>query len=266
MERLEREAAGEPNEHMRIAFHEQLALWNARLKGSAAAATIREHVAAGQACAEVAGCPRCTAQLHLVSAEALASIGDRATARHMLARWDDRGVHPVDFDALARLRAGALASEEPAARVAGLKAAVAAAENSPYRLEALWGRLELGLALAPVSKDHAIEELTQTATVASELGAATVLDLSQKALRSLGVRTWRRGRAQVGEGLEALTVREREVALLIAAGATNPEIARSLFLSRKTIERHVSNVMAKLGARNRAELAARLARTEDPIS
>src|SRR5206468_8561631 len=102
--------------------------------------------------------------------------------------------------------------------VAGLKAAVAAAENSPYRLEALWSRLDLGLALAPVNKDHAIEELTQAATVASELGATTVFDLSQKVLRSLGVRTWRREGAPAGDGIAGLTEREREVAGLITTG------------------------------------------------
>jgi DNA-binding NarL/FixJ family response regulator len=49
---------------------------------------------------------------------------------------------------------------------------------------------------------------------------------------------------------------------LIAEGASNPEIAQQLFLSRKTVERHVSNVLKKAGARNRAELAARVAELE----
>lgn len=49
----------------------------------------------------------------------------------------------------------------------------------------------------------------------------------------------------------------------MAAGATNPDIAQTLFLSRKTIERHVSNVMAKLGVRNRTELAALLSQSGD---
>jgi DNA-binding NarL/FixJ family response regulator len=41
----------------------------------------------------------------------------------------------------------------------------------------------------------------------------------------------------------------------VAAGHSNPEIANTLFLSRKTIERHVSNVLARTGARNRTDLA-----------
>jgi DNA-binding NarL/FixJ family response regulator len=44
----------------------------------------------------------------------------------------------------------------------------------------------------------------------------------------------------------------------VSGGATNREIAKTLFLSPKTVERHVSNALKKLGARNRTELGERL--------
>jgi ATP/maltotriose-dependent transcriptional regulator MalT len=53
-----------------------------------------------------------------------------------------------------------------------------------------------------------------------------------------------------------LTEREREVLLLVAAGRSNPEIARALFISAKTASVHVSNILAKLGASSRVEAAA----------
>jgi DNA-binding NarL/FixJ family response regulator len=51
-----------------------------------------------------------------------------------------------------------------------------------------------------------------------------------------------------------LTAREMEVVKLIAEGHTSEEIAETLVLSRKTVERHRANVLGKLGMRNRVEL------------
>ena len=47
--------------------------------------------------------------------------------------------------------------------------------------------------------------------------------------------------------LSDLTAREREVALLLASGRTNRQIARTLFISERTAEKHVANVLSKLG-------------------
>jgi DNA-binding NarL/FixJ family response regulator len=59
--------------------------------------------------------------------------------------------------------------------------------------------------------------------------------------------------------LELLTEREREVLALVADGCTDRAIARMLFIEPRTVEKHVEHVRAKLGARTRAEAAARYA-------
>jgi DNA-binding NarL/FixJ family response regulator len=56
--------------------------------------------------------------------------------------------------------------------------------------------------------------------------------------------------------LDVLSKREREVLGLVAQGLSNPGIATRLFITPKTAEHHVSNILGKLGLRNRAEAAA----------
>jgi DNA-binding CsgD family transcriptional regulator len=53
-----------------------------------------------------------------------------------------------------------------------------------------------------------------------------------------------------------LTARELEVLALVAGGRTNREIGAALFISEKTASVHVSRILAKLGARTRAQAAA----------
>ena len=55
------------------------------------------------------------------------------------------------------------------------------------------------------------------------------------------------------------------MALLAAQGMSNREIGASLFLSPKTVERHLSNVFRKRGFRSRTELAASFARSPDSV-
>jgi DNA-binding NarL/FixJ family response regulator len=62
--------------------------------------------------------------------------------------------------------------------------------------------------------------------------------------------------------LSTLTRREQEVLELVACGRTNRDIAQVLVISERTAGVHVSRILAKLGAANRAE-AAHLARTKE---
>lgn len=66
------------------------------------------------------------------------------------------------------------------------------------------------------------------------------------------------GRGRQGRYGAQLTDREAEVLALIAAGRSNPEIARSLGLSLKTVQNHVSHVLAKLQVRDRTQAALRM--------
>ena len=90
------------------------------------------------------------------------------------------------------------------------------------------------------------------------LGATGEADAADALLRSLGA-PGRPGPKRVG----VLTMREQEVLRLVGLGLSNPEIAQRLFISRKTAAHHVSNVLAKLGVRNRAGAIAYATRHQD---
>jgi DNA-binding NarL/FixJ family response regulator len=57
------------------------------------------------------------------------------------------------------------------------------------------------------------------------------------------------------EKIDQLTKREWDVAKLVTEGLTNPEIARQLIVSERTVQTHVGNILRKLALRNRQELA-----------
>ena len=89
----------------------------------------------------------------------------------------------------------------------------------------------------------------------SALGAARYRDEAARELRRLGERVTARQRRSTGEGLDALSGREREIADLVAEGRTNREIGGELFLSEKTVEGHLTRIFTKLGVTSRAEVA-----------
>lgn len=70
-----------------------------------------------------------------------------------------------------------------------------------------------------------------------------------------------------GTGLEpALSPREREVALLVARGLKNREIAERLVISERTVENHIHRALERTGFRSRAELAARISTLSGGLS
>jgi DNA-binding NarL/FixJ family response regulator len=87
-----------------------------------------------------------------------------------------------------------------------------------------------------------------------QLGAAPAAEIVRQKLRALGVRGVPRGpRPATKQNPAGLTARQLEVLVLMAEGLQNAEIASRLSTSTKTVDHHVSAVLAKLDARSRGE-------------
>jgi DNA-binding CsgD family transcriptional regulator len=247
---------GEDIAHYRLHAHLERALLLARYDPRRTAAEVHAATRAALADATESGCRRCTLEVRARSAEALARVGDPGGARRLLGAFDpdpvsgSRALHWYGIQA----RAALLTAEGGAhgSAVTAWDEAVAEADRCGFVLEALWARIDLAAVLLGADRARATAVLRDAGAAADAIGARTEAQAVDRALRGLGVRTWSRAG---GTGLE-LTAREREIAARVAAGASNAEIAAAMFLSRKTVERHVSNVLAKSGQRNRAELAA----------
>jgi DNA-binding CsgD family transcriptional regulator len=96
---------------------------------------------------------------------------------------------------------------------------------------------------------------SSAASLYGELRAAWDLRRADARLRRDGIRLDRTVRQlRPARGWGALTPAETKVAYLVADGRSNPEIAAALFLSRNTVQTHVSHILAKLGARSRGEI------------
>jgi DNA-binding CsgD family transcriptional regulator len=95
----------------------------------------------------------------------------------------------------------------------------------------------------------------------AQLDAAWDAARADARLRAYGVRRGAHGpRRRPKAGWDALTGTERRVAALLAEGLSSPQIAARMFTSRRTVQFHVSNILAKLGLSSRVELAALIAR------
>ena len=97
------------------------------------------------------------------------------------------------------------------------------------------------------------------------LTAARDADAAMSLLRRLGVRGHSAPRGDGPRGDGRLTPREQEVLELLGHGLSNADIAARLYVSRRTVEHHVSNILAKLGLTTRAEATAHIARRQ-PLS
>lgn len=150
----------------------------------------------------------------------------------------------------------------------GFTAALPETPPAPYALElagdhrgaaAAWRErgcpYEAAVALAG---SPAAGDLAEALAVFTELGAAPAAAKVRRMLRAAGVRTVPRGpRATTQAHPLGLTAREAQVLALLAEGLTNASIAERLVLSTRTVDHHVSAVLAKLGVGSREEAALR---------
>jgi DNA-binding CsgD family transcriptional regulator len=225
-----------------------------RLLGDHAAAKARaEHALA---VAEHLGHRGLMARARHQLARVAAAGGDWAAAEHLaheaLGDQVDRGDRvdiPDSLDALADVAAG-LESDQEAARLLG------AADRA---------RGDLGLARWSTEQEHS-EALAQRLreTVGDDAltngwaeGEALSLDEA-----TAYVRRTRGTRTRPSGGWESLTPTELEIVRHAAAGLTNPEIGERMFISRGTVKVHLSHIYAKLGLRNRSEVAAEAMRRQ----
>jgi DNA-binding CsgD family transcriptional regulator len=132
-----------------------------------------------------------------------------------------------------------------------LRAAVDQHEASEARLEHARSLVDLGAALRRAgTRAEARELLAAGRELAYRCGAAALERRAYEELLAAGSRPRRIMRT----GVDALTPSELRVARLAAAGASNTDIAQALFITRKTVEKHLGNVYLKLDVSSRDAL------------
>ena len=114
----------------------------------------------------------------------------------------------------------------------------------------------IGLAYARAgSKNNAVKHLTNGYRLARNMGCRPLAAKISAELDALGETAVERRNPETGKRAAhgGLTGRQVEVARLIADGLTNKEIASKLFLSPRTVEMHVANLLNRLDCRTRSE-------------
>lgn len=112
---------------------------------------------------------------------------------------------------------------------------------------------EAALALSDSAEET---HLRRALEMFQSLGAAPAAAQLKKKMRKLGIRSIPSGpRTSTRANPVNLTAREAEVAALLARGLRNAEISERLFIAEKTVDHHVSSVLAKMGLKSRAAVA-----------
>ncbi|PBC69624.1 tetratricopeptide repeat protein [Streptomyces sp. TLI_235] len=107
--------------------------------------------------------------------------------------------------------------------------------------------------------------LTQAVSAYTDMGAVWDVRRADARVRPFGVRRGVRGpRPRASFGWASLSPTELRVARLVAEGKSNPQIAGNLLLSRRTVQTHVSHILAKLGAHSRVEIATEALHHPEP--
>ncbi|HEY7625886.1 MAG TPA: LuxR C-terminal-related transcriptional regulator [Ilumatobacteraceae bacterium] len=197
-------------------------------------------------------------QALLVDAYVSCGLNDRAAAiaDQLAASARTHGGHYIKaVAALARSRVCVATSEGDPQHC--VREALAEFAKAQMPMDAAHARLELAGLVADERPEVAVAEARAALEAFERLHATRYADQAAALLRTLGVRT-----ASPKRTVDVLTKREAEILDLIGKGLSNPEIAERLYISRKTVEHHVSNVLSKLGLRSRAEAAAYAARAK----
>ncbi|MFF7415291.1 helix-turn-helix transcriptional regulator [Streptomyces lydicus] len=114
---------------------------------------------------------------------------------------------------------------------------------------------------------QARKTMAEAIRIYGDLGAEWDIRRADTRGRKFGLRRGVRGkRSRASFGWEALSPTELKVARLVAEGKSNPEVAADLFLSRRTVQTHVSHILAKIGGRSRVEIATEAMRHPENAS
>jgi DNA-binding CsgD family transcriptional regulator len=186
----------------------------------------------------------------------LAALGREAEAREVIDEAIVRARKvgaPLTLGAALRTAAHLETGE---AALAMLEESLAILAPSQARLEHAHSLVAYGAALRRAKRrTDSREPLREGLELAHRCGAPTLEQLAREELEASGARP----RSVVRTGVDALTPSERRVCQLAAEGHNNPEIAQTLFVTRRTVESHLASAYRKLDIPGRADLARALA-------